>query len=109
MAQIDTISAEHDALYTSTQAAFICRVAPRTVNKWFDSGRLSGYTLPGTATRRIPALALRRFLHTYGMYAEWERFVDRKREAGEEVKELTTIGFKAPTQVGSETVEADGE
>ena len=34
----------------------------RTVTKWFDSGRLKGYRIPGSKDRRVPADALVRFL-----------------------------------------------
>lgn len=39
--------------YTTGQIAKICEVAPRTVSKWFDSGRLKGYRIPGSQDRRI--------------------------------------------------------
>lgn len=49
-------------VFTSGQVAKICRVAPRTVAKWFDSGKLQGYRIPGSQDRRIPRESLRRFL-----------------------------------------------
>jgi len=52
---------------TTGEAARICRVAPRTVMKWFDSGRLKGYRLPGSNDRRIPVENLIRFLKENGM------------------------------------------
>src|SRR4051794_14810730 len=30
-------------IFTTGQVARICKVSPRTVNKWFDAGRLRGY------------------------------------------------------------------
>ena len=42
--------------------AKICNVAPRTVSKWFDSGQLRGYRIPGSKDRRIPINALIRFM-----------------------------------------------
>ena len=41
-------------IFTTGQVAKICKVAPRTVSKWFDSGRLRGYRIPGSQDRRIP-------------------------------------------------------
>ena len=42
-------------VFTTGQVAKICKVAPRTVSKWFDSGRLPGaYRIPGSQDRRIP-------------------------------------------------------
>lgn len=52
---------------TTGQVAKICKVAPRTVSKWFDSGRLKGYRIPGSQDRRIPREYLIRFLKEHGM------------------------------------------
>ena len=52
---------------TTGQVAKICEVAPRTVIKWFDSGRLRGYRIPGSMDRRIPREHLLRFLKEHGM------------------------------------------
>jgi excisionase family DNA binding protein len=52
---------------TTGQVAEICHVAPRTVTKWFDSGRLKGYRIPGSRDRRIPLSELRRFAQEYNI------------------------------------------
>ena len=39
---------------TTGEVARICRVAARTVTKWFDTGKLRGYRIPGSRDRRIP-------------------------------------------------------
>ncbi len=54
-------------VFTTGQAAKICKVAPRTVSKWFDSGRLKGYRIPGSQNRRIPREYLIKFLKEHGM------------------------------------------
>lgn len=54
-------------IFTVGQVAKICKVAPRTVSKWFDSGRLRGYRIPGSQDRRIPREHLIRFLKEHGM------------------------------------------
>lgn len=54
-------------IFTTGQVAKICKVAPRTVSKWFDSGRLRGYRIPGSQDRRIPREHLIRFLKDHGM------------------------------------------
>jgi len=54
-------------VFTTGQVAKICKVAPRTVGKWFDSGRLRGYRIPGSQDRRIPREYLIRFLKEHGM------------------------------------------
>src|SRR5512140_1444860 len=48
---------EKDVL-TTGEVAKICNVAPRTVSKWFDSGSLKGYKIPGSKDRRIPVAQL---------------------------------------------------
>ena len=52
---------------TTGQVAKICNVAPRTVSKWFDSGQLKGYRIPGSKDRRIPLEQLLRFMKAHGM------------------------------------------
>lgn len=52
---------------TSWQAAKICKVAPKTLNKWVDAGHLAGYRIPKSQYRRIPRENLIRFLEEHGM------------------------------------------
>src|SRR5512134_3842153 len=52
---------------TTGQVARICNVAPRTVSKWFDTGQLRGYRIPGSKDRRIPLQQLVRFMKAHGM------------------------------------------
>lgn len=55
------MSNQKDVL-TTGEVAKICNVAPRTVSKWFDSGQLNGYRIPGSKDRRIPVSSLMRFM-----------------------------------------------
>lgn len=55
---------EKDVL-TTGEVAKICNVAPRTVSKWFDSGALKGYRIPGSKDRRIPVAELYRFMKAH--------------------------------------------
>lgn len=57
---------EKDVL-TTGEVAKICNVAPRTVSKWFDSGQLKGYRIPGSKDRRIPLNNLIQFMKAYGI------------------------------------------
>ncbi|MBN2212180.1 MAG: response regulator [Sedimentisphaerales bacterium] len=52
---------------TTGQVAKICNVAPRTVSKWFDTGQLRGYRIPGSKDRRIPTDQLVRFMRAHNM------------------------------------------
>jgi len=54
---------------TTGEVAKICNVAPRTVSKWFDSGRLKGYRIPGSKDRRIPIHELARFMKAHNIPA----------------------------------------
>lgn len=57
-------------VYTTGQIARICQVAPRTVSKWFDAGKLKGYRIPGSMDRRIPRDSLVAFLKENNMPME---------------------------------------
>jgi len=57
---------EKDVL-TTGEVAKICNVASRTVSKWFDSGQLRGYRIPGSKDRRIPVSSLRKFMKNHGI------------------------------------------
>lgn len=52
---------------TTGEVAKICNVAPRTVSKWFDSGQIKGYRIPGSKDRRIPVSELVRFMKEHGI------------------------------------------
>ncbi len=52
---------------TTGEVARICNVAPRTVSKWFDTGKLRGYRIPGSKDRRIPLQQLVRFMKLHGI------------------------------------------
>jgi len=54
-------------ILTTGEVARICRVAPRTVSKWVDTGQLRGYRIPGSRDRRIPLQQLIRFMKAHGM------------------------------------------
>ncbi len=52
---------------TTGEVAKICHVAPRTVSKWFDTGKLRGYRIPGSRDRRIPVSQLIQFMRVHGI------------------------------------------
>ncbi len=52
---------------TTGEVAKICNVASRTVSKWFDSGQLRGYRIPGSKDRRIPVANLIKFMKANGI------------------------------------------
>ena len=52
---------------TTGEVAKLCNVASRTVSKWFDSGQLNGYRIPGSKDRRIPVASLLKFMRDHGI------------------------------------------
>jgi excisionase family DNA binding protein len=54
-------------VFTIGQLARLLHVGPHTVRKWFDSGKLKGYRVPGSHDRRVPRDELIRFLKVNGM------------------------------------------
>src|SRR5688572_13357976 len=61
------MSSKMKDVLTTGEVAKICNVAPRTVSKWFDSGALRGYRIPGSKDRRIPLNQLIRFMKQHNM------------------------------------------
>lgn len=55
------------SVFTTGEIAKMCKVAPRTVSKWFDSGKLKGYRIPGSQERRATRNDLIAFLKRHGM------------------------------------------
>lgn len=53
---------ETKKMFTTGDVAKLLSVAPRTVSKMFDSGKLVGFRLPGSLDRRIPRDELLKFL-----------------------------------------------
>jgi len=49
-------------LFTTGEAAEICKVSQQTIIRCFDSGRLEGFRIPGSKFRRIPRQNLVRFM-----------------------------------------------
>jgi len=51
-----------ETVFTTGDVSRICKVAPRTVSKWCDSGVLEHYRIPGSTDRRIPYASLMEFM-----------------------------------------------
>ena len=49
-------------LFTTGEAAEICKVSQQTIIRCFDAGRLEGFRVPGSRFRRIPRKNLVRFM-----------------------------------------------
>lgn len=51
-------------IFTTGEAAKICKVSQQTIIRCFDNGRLAGFRVPGSKFRRIPREELIRFMQT---------------------------------------------
>jgi len=51
-------------IFTTGEAAKVCKVSQQTIIRCFDSGRLNGFRVPGSRFRRIPRDELIRFMRT---------------------------------------------
>jgi excisionase family DNA binding protein len=54
-------------VFTTGEAAEICKVSQQTIIRCFDSGRLRGFRVPGSRFRRIPREALIAFMKDNGI------------------------------------------
>jgi excisionase family DNA binding protein len=54
-------------IFTTGEAARICKVSQQTIIRCFDNGRLTGFKVPGSKFRRIPRDELVRFMRENGM------------------------------------------
>src|SRR5205809_7661422 len=54
-------------VFTTGEAAEICKVSQQTIIRCFDSGRLKGFRVPGSRFRRIPREALVQFMKDNGI------------------------------------------
>jgi len=52
-------------VFTTSDVARICHVSTRIVTKWFDTGRLKGYRLPGSTHRRFQREKLVEFMEEH--------------------------------------------
>jgi two-component system OmpR family response regulator len=55
------------AVFTTGEAAEVCKVSQQTIIRCFDSGRLRGFRVPGSRFRRIPRDALIAFMKENGI------------------------------------------
>jgi excisionase family DNA binding protein len=55
------------SVFTTGEAAEICKVSQQTIIRCFDSGRLKGFRVPGSRFRRIPRESLLQFMKDNGI------------------------------------------
>lgn len=57
-------------VFTTGEAAAVCKVSQQTIIRCFDSGRLQGFRVPGSKFRRIPRDELVRFMRANNIPVE---------------------------------------
>ena len=67
-------------VFTTGEAAKICKVSQQTIIRCFDNGQLKGFRVPGSRFRRIPRESLYKFM----------------KELEVPIKENTKFRFKEP-------------
>ena len=58
-------------VYTTGEAARICRISQNTIIRCFDAGELKGFRVPMTKYRRIPKNYLISFMKTNNLPQKW--------------------------------------
>lgn len=62
-----TSSGSGKQVFTTGEVARLCHLSQQTIIRCFDAGRLRGYKVPGSKTRRIPRGELVRFMRSHHM------------------------------------------
>ena len=98
---------------TTGDVARICGVAPRTVSKWFDTGKLRGFKIPGSRDRRIPRESLVRFMRAHGIPLRGldgavtrVLIVDREYETADALRVALEAQFDYEVQIATGVFEA---
>ena len=63
MAETPPTDFGREKIFTTGEAAQVCKVSQQTIIRCFDSGRLTGFRVPGSKFRRIPREELIRFMN----------------------------------------------
>lgn len=67
MATNETSDLSTKQIFTTGEAADLCKISQQTIIRCFDSGRLRGFRVPGSKFRRIPREELIRFMRENGI------------------------------------------
>ena len=58
---------DRQGVYTTGEAAKICRISQQTIIRCFDKGYIKGFRVPGSRFRRIPKEMLCEFMEDNGI------------------------------------------
>lgn len=84
-------------VFTTGEAAKICKVSQQTIIRCFDSGQLKGFRVPGSRFRRIPRDLLYQFMRENGIPTDALESGKRKLlivDDDEELVELISDAFE---------------
>jgi len=78
-------------VFTTGEAAKICKVSQQTIIRCFDSGQLKGFRVPGSRFRRIPREQLYSFMRDNGIPTDALESGKRKILIVDDDEELTEL------------------
>jgi excisionase family DNA binding protein len=78
-------------VYTTGEAARICKVSQQTIIRCFDSGQLKGFRVPGSKFRRIPRDILYKFMKENGIPTDALESGKRKALVVDDDEELVEL------------------
>jgi excisionase family DNA binding protein len=78
-------------VFTTGEAAKICKVSQQTIIRCFDSGQLKGFRVPGSRFRRIPRNELYNFMRDNGIPTDALESGRRKILVVDDDQELTDL------------------
>lgn len=67
-----------NGVYSTGEAARICRISINKIIRCFDSGKLKGFRVPNSKFRRIPRDELLRFMRDNGLPEEWQNELNNR-------------------------------
>src|SRR5438045_8596051 len=87
-------------VFTTGEAAKICKVSQQTIIRCFDNGQLKGFRVPGSRFRRIPREALYKFMKDNGIPTDALESGKRKVLLVDDEPEIVEIINKALDEDG---------
>jgi excisionase family DNA binding protein len=78
-------------VYTTGEAAKICKVSQQTIIRCFDNGQLKGFRVPGSRFRRIPRDILYKFMKDNGIPTDALESGKRKALIVDDDRELVDL------------------
>ena len=78
-------------VFTTGEAAEVCKVSQQTIIRCFDSGQLKGFRVPGSRFRRIPRDVLYRFMKENGIPTDALESGKRKAVVVDDDEELVEL------------------